>query len=115
MRLNILLIAVVVGLVSGGRVFAESDVSVLPDPTRPAGVGDMEGVRTRGLTEIRITAHGRSAVIDGRTVSIGDSVNGAVVRDIRPDEVILGRGGQLSTLRLMPQLKTIPNKGAAGK
>lgn len=115
MRLNILLIAVAVSLVSGSRVLAESEISALPDPTRPAGVGDMESVRTRGLTEIRITPHDRSAVIDGRTIRIGDTVNGAVVNDIRPDEVVLKRGEQLSTLRLMPQLKKIPNKGAAGK
>jgi MSHA biogenesis protein MshK len=115
MRLNLLLIAAALCLASGSRVSAESDLSVLPDPTRPAGVSDVESIRNRGLTEIRITPHNRSAVIDGRTVRIGDTVNGAVVSDIRPDEVVLKRGEQLSTMRLMPQLKTIPDKGAAGK
>lgn len=115
MRLNILLIAFSIGLLPGSRVFAESGGSYLPDPTRPAGVGDMENVRTQGLTAIRITTVSRYAVIDGKTVSVGDVVDGGVVSDIRPEEVILKRGAQFSTLRLMPELKKFPHKGAAGK
>lgn len=103
------------GFLSAGPVQAEADLSLLPDPTRPVGVGEMEGVRSRGLTAIRITSRDRRAVIDGRTVGVGDSVNGAVVRDIRPEEVILQNGDRVSTMRLSPEIKRNAQPRDAGK
>lgn len=106
MRL-ILLLAAAIGMACAAArpVSAESDFSALPDPTRPIAAGESDDVRVRGLTSIRITSRGRQAVIDGRTVTIGDTVAGGVIQDIRPDEVILKDGGRVSTLRLMPELK----------
>ena len=106
MRLTLLWIPVVwAGLTIGQWAIAETDLSTLPDPTRPVAVGESENVRNRGLTSIRINARQRTAVIDGRTVSVGDAVSGGVVQDIRPDEVLIRRGDKVSTLRLMPELK----------
>jgi len=97
--------AVLTGLTVGRWAVAETDLSTLPDPTRPAAVGESVDVRPRGLTSIRISAHQRHAVIDGRTVSVGDAVSGGVVQDIRPDEVLIRHGDRVSALRLMPELK----------
>jgi len=106
MRLILLFAAVVwMACASARPAAAESDISALPDPTRPITAGESDEVRVRGLTSIRITSRGRQAVIDGRTVTIGDTVAGGVIRDIRPDEVILKDGDRVSTLRLMPELK----------
>lgn len=116
MRLNPFWIATVLtGLTIGRWAVAESDLSTLPDPTRPAAVGESEAVRSRGLTSIRISEHRRHAVIDGQTVSVGDAVSGGVVQDIRPDEVLIRRGDAVSALRLMPELKRNASKGNSGK
>lgn len=117
MRLTLLLwvTAVWTGLSVGQWAVAETDLSTLPDPTRPASVGEPEGVRSRGLTSIRITARQRFAVIDGRTVSVGDAISGGVVQDIRPEEVLIRRGDSVSALRLMPELKRNAPQGKTGK
>jgi hypothetical protein len=116
MRLTPMWIAVIwTGLAVGPWAVAETDLSLLPDPTRPATVGEAEGVRSSGLTSIRITARQRHAVIDGRTVSVGDAVRGGVVQDIRPEEVLIKRGDRVSALRLMPDLKRNVPQGKTGK
>jgi len=116
MRLTLLWIVVVwTGLTVGQWVAAETDLSTLPDPTRPAAVGESADVRPRGLTSIRITARQRTAVINGRTVTVGDTVSGGVVQDIRPDEILIRRGDSVSTLRLMPELKRNAPQGNSGK
>lgn len=116
MRLILLLIAVAwMACASAWPALAESDFSALPDPTRPITAGESDEVRVRGLTSIRITSRGRHAVIDGKTVSIGDTVAGGVIQDIRPDEVILKDGVRVSTLRLMPELKRNASQRNTGK
>ena len=106
MRLILLWIAAAsAGIAAAGPALAGADLATLPDPTRPAAAGASEDVRPRGLTAIRITAHGRSAVIDGKVVSVGDAIHGGVVQDIRPDEVLVRTGDRVSTLRLVPDLK----------
>ncbi len=80
----------------------------LSDPTRPydgraasyvapAPLGPM-------LQSTRISAQRKSAVISGRTVSVGDVVDGAIVADIRQYEVVLNKGGRETILRLLPKL-----------
>ena len=116
MRLTLLwTAAILTGLTVGRCVVAETDLSTLPDPTRPAAAGESVDVRPRGLTSIRISARERNAVIDGRTVSVGDTVGGGVVQDIRPDEVLIRRGDHVSALRLMPELKRNAPQGKTGK
>lgn len=116
MRLTLLRTAVLLtGLTLGQCVVAETDLSTLPDPTRPAAVGESADVRSRGLTSIRITVRHRNAVIDGKTVTVGDAASGGVVQDIRPDEVLIRRGDHVSALRLMPELKRTAPQGKTGK
>jgi len=91
-----------------GTVVAET----LPDPTRPA---DYSGGATAAarverpsgpvLQSTLVSPLHKRAVIDGKSVGVGDSINGVRVIDIRPYEVILRRGERETTsLRLMPKL-----------
>jgi len=96
------------------EAWAETDLSALPDPTRPIAAGETDETRGRGLTSIRITSRGHYAVIDGRTVTVGDTVAGGVIQEIRPDEVIL-KGTRVATLRLMPELKRNLPPRSSGK
>lgn len=78
----------------------------LADPTRPPGSGGNEYIApTGGVTAIRISGSERSAVIDGRTVKIGDRYGDGQITDIRPYEVILERAGRKTSLRLVPKLE----------
>jgi hypothetical protein len=91
---------------------AESWPAGTTDPTRPASVRDAPPEQGSGLSAIRITPHAKSATIDGRTVRVGDSVRGAVVADIRPNEVVLRRGSETDLLRLIAPLSKQPSHGA---
>lgn len=75
--------------------------SDLPDPTRPLGGVAAAG---GGLQSILVSPQRRLAVIDGRTVGVGDRVGSAVVAEIQPYEVVLRRGNQETRMRLVPRL-----------
>lgn len=83
--------------------------SALPDPTRPA---DAPVVRAGGapapggpvLQSTLVSAARRTAVIDGRTVAVGDRVHGGTVVDIQPYEVRIRKNGRDVSLRLAPRL-----------
>lgn len=97
-------------LVVAGTVRA-SDLGDLPDPTRPSGAATGGGAS--GLTSILVKPGRKQAVIHGRTVTIGDRVDDAVVVDIRPYEVILKRGGRESRMRLVPRLDKLQGEGGS--
>jgi MSHA biogenesis protein MshK len=48
------------------------------------------------------------AVIDGRTVTLGERVGDATVVAIAPAQVILQRGGSYQTLKLHPGIEKKP-------
>ena len=88
----------------------------LADPTRPAGAGDYESSAPRsGVTAIRISGRERQAVIDGRTVRIGDRYGDGQIADIRPYEVILEHAGRRTSLRLVPKLEKDSAHGAGNQ
>ena len=91
------------GLAAVSAAGAADPFANLPDPTRPSGWQGGGGGST-GVQSILISPQRKVAVVNGRTVSIGDRVGDAVVVDIRPYEVILSRGGRESRLRLVPRL-----------
>ena len=81
----------------------------LPDPTRPyaftAAVEiqqdlPKEGVQWR-LNGIRIHEDERSALLNGRIVRAGDSLNGAKVLEIHPAEVVLMQDSQRIVVKLI--------------
>lgn len=87
-------------------------VGELPDPTRPLGGRVMAPAPTPApvqapasvLQSILVSPQRRLAVINGRTVGIGDHVGDAVVAEILPYEVVLHRNGQEVRMRLMSRL-----------
>lgn len=77
----------------------------LPDPTRPAGMGASSAVSGRSALQTTIVSPGRSlAVINGRTIGVGDTVGDAVVLEIRPYEVVLKSRAGVKVMRMVPPL-----------
>jgi hypothetical protein len=95
--------------VIGVWMTAPSQAQTLSDPTRPnrgsaSPVSVTPVFRGPVLQATRVSAQNKLAIISGRAVTVGDAVDGAVVADIRPYEVVLRRGGRETTLRLLPKL-----------
>lgn len=79
----------------------------LADPTRPpaAGAADPAQGETAAparLQSVLISPHRSVAVIDGRAIGLGERVGGATLVSIAPAEVILQRGAERQTLKLLP-------------
>ncbi|HET7649335.1 MAG TPA: hypothetical protein VFL15_01370 [Gammaproteobacteria bacterium] len=78
----------------------------LPDPMRPDTLSAVSGrgaVPGWDLNSILISAGRRLAVINGRTVAPGDTVNGARVLEISAGEVKLSVRGKTLMLHLIPE------------
>ena len=78
------------------------------DPTRPTALDEPEPVARRAeagprwrLQSTLVAAERRLAIINGRTVGTGDRVDGALVRDVRPDGVTLEVDGRRIELRML--------------
>jgi len=105
--MNILLIAMaVVGLGAGlAPVYAVANDSLvgLPDPTRPSsasGDGVATGVHGLVLQSVLIAPQRRVAVINGKTLAVGERIGDVTVAAIRPHEVVVKRASGEFTLRL---------------
>lgn len=93
-----------------------ANAQALIDPTRPPDAPSLadgavaEARKGPQLQSVLVSDNGRRvAVIDGRTVRVGDRVDGASVAGIAGTSVVLKRGKATETLRLYPQ------SGAQGK
>lgn len=94
----------------------------LVDPTRPPdapliGEAGPAGVRQAPqLQSVLVSSNGRRvAVIDGRTVRVGDRVGNASVASIAGTSVVLRRGKASETLRLYPKPDAADKADKAGK
>lgn len=79
--------------------------ATLEDPMRPprgAMVSDDKPATPFVLSSTRIAHEHRSAVINSRNVSVGDSIDGARVLEIQPALVRLQHQGRQLTLQLLP-------------
>ena len=91
--------------------------AVLSDPTQPAhySAPASGGLAARAygpvLQSTFVSPERKRAVIDGKSVGVGDTINDARVVDIRPYEVVLRQGSRETSLRLMPQL--VKQKGGS--
>ena len=91
----------------------------LPDPTRPvdAGAAQTSASGADGepvLQLIRISKTRKaSAVIDGQSVQVGDSFDGARVVVISEAKVVLKSGNVYKTLNLFPGVEKNPSKRKA--
>ena len=96
-------------LLLSGAATAQS----LTDPTQPppesrllpATAADVAPVATGPqLQSVLIGAHGRQvAVIDGQTIRKGEKFNGAVLVEVRKNQVVLQNGRNRQVLTLFPQ------------
>lgn len=86
----------------------------LGDPTRPTSMTEPEPARKAGsgprwrLQSTLVADSRRLAVINGRTVSQGERIDGATVREVRPGSVTLdveGRRVELRVLQGTPDVK----------
>ncbi len=86
----------------------------LSDPTRPPGAGDALGAGDAALPaasrlqSVLISRARRVAVIDGKTVAIGDKVGDATLVAIAETQVTLKRGEERETLKLYPGVERKP-------
>lgn len=84
--------------------------SSMSDPTRPmnfvqAAPSGAPAKPTGPILQSTLVSPGRkSAIISGRQVKVGDTVDGAVVTDISAFEVRLRRGERETSLRLFPKM-----------
>ena len=93
-----------------GSVGAAEDLSHLADPMMPAPQRAVHAapkpaappVAELLLQSIIVHPDRRYAVIQGRQVSEGDSVDGMTVLQIRNYEVLVGKGRWTRVLRLVP-------------
>lgn len=76
----------------------------LRDPTRPTFVGqaaDNDGpVAAISVTAVFISGERRIAVVNGQRLRVGQSVGGAVVRAINPNNVTFERDGRSFSVSL---------------
>jgi len=89
----------------------------LGDPTRPTSLAEpaparavQSGPRWR-LQSTLVADTRRLAVINGRTVSQGDRIDGAVVREVRQEGVTLEVGDQRVELRIVPGSVNVKRSG----
>lgn len=82
--------------------------AALPDPTAPpaapaaAGNAGSPGI---SVTAIKRSGNKRIAVIGGQEVSVGERYQDARVIRISESEVVLRRGGEITVLKLYPQVE----------
>ncbi len=85
-----------------GALFAQSaHTSELSDPTRPSGYT----TNPRGLQATMVSAGRRVAIISGRVYRVGDRYRGALIKQIKPYEVVMNRQGKIVRLRMVPIVK----------
>ena len=96
----------VIAFLLGGVTALAAAAQPLSDPTRPPGARTGEAFApapapTR-LQSVLIGPERSIAVIDGRAVALGERVGEAIVVSIAPSEVVLRRGADYQTLKLLP-------------
>ncbi len=103
---QILAVTLAAGLSS--PAIAQTPDSTLVDPTRPVRfVASQQGdTRESGLRlqAIFIRADGREAVVNGRRVRAGQTIDQARILAIYPDRIAYERGGARAELRLLPRI-----------
>lgn len=96
-----LMLTAIVLLQAGFCAAAMAD-EILRDPTRPytAHAGATSAAPQFAVQAIIVSSERRVAIINGRRVGVGSSVDGATVVAIEKDHLILDRNGQRITVEL---------------
>ncbi len=106
-------------------VFFPVHAENLPDPTRPpasifvhaAGTGVARRAKpSTGLHSIIISQKRRAAIIDGKTVELGEKLGNARLVEVNTGSVVLQRGKNRQVLTLFPGVEItrmeMPGKGS---
>ena len=95
-------------LIAASPAFAQDELADLPDPTRPSTQEGGGGAAVASNPSARLTLEStivsgerRLAIINGETLAVGASINGARIKGITPYKVELEEGGRLVTLKLV--------------
>jgi hypothetical protein len=88
---------------------APAVAATFSDPTQPMGFSGTARTAPTApagplLQSTLVSPQRRLAVISGKQVRVGDTVNGAVVTEISAYHVRMTQGGRETTLRLLPKL-----------
>jgi len=93
-------------LLAGSLLPSALQAEVLDDPMRPPAVISSHQTKKEGsgyqLNSIFISPTRRSAIINGKSVSVGDRVGNARVIEIQATEVRISLAGKTRTLTLLP-------------
>ena len=98
---------------------ASAHAQTLRDPTRPPGASAIKsspGVATGGLVlqSILISPERSAAVISGKVVGPGESIDGYMLVAIAEDEAVLKNGDKIQRLRLYPSVGIKRQSEASG-
>jgi len=102
-RSNCLLVCLAL-LLGSATAYAKLD---LPDPTKPSSFVPQVAKSTESLAKqfklhsVLISSQRRVAIINDKSVEVGDSVNGATVRQIEKSRVVLEKQGTRFSLSLV--------------
>lgn len=80
--------------------------TALFDPTQPLSPTVRAPRRSLVLESTFVSSGRKLAIINGRLLAVGDSIQGAKVIDIKPYEVSLRKRGRAMRLRLVPRVTT---------
>ena len=97
LRLNLLRIMVIIFMVA--VINLSYSKLELRDPTRPSGA------KLYKLSMIVTSSGHYLAVINGKTVKVGENINGAVVKVIGHEHVVLETKKGKITVRIAPNIK----------
>jgi predicted HAD superfamily phosphohydrolase len=106
LKVVLILIFVVNAELSFAQILRERDPFSLPAGIYPLSKGETAAVTKKeeskggGVKAILISRHIRLALIDRHIVTVGDSISGEKVVEIRPDQVILKKEGKKRALFL---------------
>lgn len=103
MRAGAFLLAAGLALIMSGAAMAQA----LRDPTRPPGVSAIKAAPGAGaggliLQSILISPERKAAVISGKVVGPGESIDGYMLIAIAEDVAVLKNGDKIQRLRLYP-------------
>lgn len=99
---------------------AQDEWANVPDPTRPApwkadkAEGDQRSQEDRlSLDSTIVSDERRLAIINGKTVPVGGTINGSKIVNITPFKVELEQNGRIVTLLLVNDKVTKPGAAEA--
>lgn len=100
-KLTLIALFVFVAVLGASQVFANASSEPLRDPTQPLNYrASTKSPSALKLQAIILGGSTPKAIINGKTVTVGDLYNGKKILKIRENEVVYLSGNQTRTLKL---------------